>query len=1018
MSDILNAYVDNEDYAYVASNSLPSELRGFDRINPETNKEEIIKDYQFDIDASLKSVSIGSTTNLQDELNEVYNTIAVDSSIPFITGDTVYYSPQEESLIGLQTGTYFIKKISDAKFKLYSSLSSIESGSNLTFTKPVSTVGDNIGTHTFILDSQRESNLGLQKLLRKFPLEKNIENGSGTATVPGTTGMLINGIEIHNYKSNDVIYYGPIESANVLSGGENFDVINAPIIEVSAGAGSIAKIQPVISGSFEKLYVDTQDYNIDNIISVNISGGNGTGAVIEPVLISRPREVLFNAKEFSIGGGVNENTNQIIFLTDHNFVNGQKVIYNSLGNNSIKIGTFAKNIDLPNDSTYFVGVTNNKAIKLYNNLSDQQLDTNVVGIFTGSSGSHKFSTLSAKKQIAYTKIINGGEGYSNRKLIVSPTGISTTQNSINFKNHGFNSGEIIEYNYETSQISGITTTNQYYILKLDENSFRLCNAGVGGTNASNYERKNYEELNSNGSGYQYFKYPDISVSIEYNSVGFGTTTQSRQDIVTTPVVKGSIIDAYVYESGTGYGSTVLNFEDKPRINIQNGKSAQLTPVVIGDKITNVSISYQGSEYYSVPDLIVTGSGTGAELRAIINNGRILEVKVINTGIGYSASNTKIKVVSSGKNAFIDPQIRKLTLDDNKVRFDSGEVLLEGKDKLQYSVSKYFRKLRDSFLEKTDLSRNSKIIGWAYDGNPIIGPYGYTDPENKFSGLYYNELKLLESGYILNTSNVEDRPSGFDAGFFVEDYQFDGNGDLDEYNGRYEKNLEYPNGVYAYHATIDQFPYFIGNKYKSKLISDSDLNQTFDFNNSNLLRNTLPYKVSELGADYDFINETNDILNQKIEVLSVTSDSIKSIEIQNKGDNYRVGDKLIFDNTDTSGSGLNVNIATIEGKSIVELNTSPTEYLNSIFIWESSDKIKITILPNHNLSNLDYVTISGFSTNLSALNGTHQITVPSYANGRCLSTITSATLGFTHEFYVSPIPEHISLRRIIVIAVTP
>ena len=946
------------------------------------------------------------TTNLQDKLNEVYNSIEVDSSIPFITGDKVYYSPQEESLIGLQTGTYFIKKISNTKFKLYSSLSLIESGSNLTFTEPSSTVGDNIGTHTFILNSQRESNLGIQKLLRKFPLEKNIENGSGTATVPGTTGMLINGIEIHNYKSNDAIYYGPIESANVLSGGENFDVINAPIIEVSAGAGSIAKIQPVISGSFEKLYVDTQDYNIDNIISVNISGGNGTGAVIEPVLISRPREVLFNAEEFSSGGGVNENTDQIVFLTDHNFVNGQEIIYNSLGNNSIKIGTLADNIDLPTNSAYFVGVTNNKAIKLYNNLSDQQSDTNVVGIFTGSSGTHKFSTLSSKKQIAYTKIINGGEGYSNRKLIVSPTGISTTQNSINFKNHGFNSGEIIEYNYETSQISGITTTNQYYILKLDENSFRLCNAGVGGTNASNYERENYEELNSTGSGYQYFKYPDISVSIKYNSVGFGTTTQSHQDIVTTPVVKGSIIDAYVYESGTGYGSKVLNFEDKPTINIQNGKSAKLTPVVIGDKITNVSISYQGSEYYSVPDLIVTGSGTGAELRAIINNGRISEVKVINTGIGYSASNTKIQVVSSGKNALIDPQIRKLTLDDNKVRFNNGQVLLKGKDKLQYSVSKYFEDLRDSFVETpvgVGNTINSKIIGWAYDGNPIIGPYGYTDPENKLS-----ELKSLESGYILNISNVEDRPSGFDAGFFVEDYQFDGSGDLDEYNGRYEKNLEYPNGVYVYHATIDQFPYFIGNKYKSKLISDSDLNQTFDFNNSNLLRNTLPYKVSELSADYDFINETNDILNQKIEVLSVTSDSIKSIEIQNGGNNYKVGDKLIFDNTDTFGSGLNVNVAAIKGKSIVELNTSLTEYLNSIFTWESSDKIKISILPNHNLSNLDYVTISGFSTNLSALNGTHQITVPSYANGRCLSTITSASVGFTTEIYVSPIPEQVSV----------
>ena len=136
------------------------------------------------------------------------------------------------------------------------------------------------------------------------------------------------------------------------------------------------------------------------------------------------------------------------------------------------------------------------------------------------------------------KIIDKGEGYTNRKLIVKPTGISTTNNTVTFKNHGFNDGEIIEYNYESGSISGIATSNQYYVLKIDDNSFRICNAGVGGTIISNYDKKNYVEFNSTGSGYQYFKYPDISVSINYNSVGFGTTTQTLEDLVVTPVVKG------------------------------------------------------------------------------------------------------------------------------------------------------------------------------------------------------------------------------------------------------------------------------------------------------------------------------------------------------------------------------------------------------------------------------------------------------------------------------------------------
>ena len=998
LSDILNLYVDKDEYAYVASNSLPSEEKN-EIVDEDDDK---IIDYRLDIETNIKKVSIASTNNLADFSGDVYNTIEFNPSIPFLTGDKIYYFPQDEPLVGLQTGNYYAKLISANKFKLYTTPSLLDSNSNVTFQIPNS----GIGTHTFILNSQVETDLGIQKLLRKFPLEKNIENGSGTLTVPGTTGMLINGVEINNYKSKDVIYYGPIEDVDILSGGENFDVINPPLIEVSTGIGTTAKIQPVISGSFEKVYVDTQNYNIDRIVSIDISGGNGNGAVIEPVIIEKPREVLFNADEFSSGGGVSETTNQIVFLTDHNFFNGQEIIYNPLGNNPIAIGTIGNNINLPTNSTYFVGVTNNKAIKLYNNLSDQQSDTNVVGIYSGSVGSHKFSTLSSSKQISYVKIIDKGEGYTNRKLIVKPTGISTTNNTVTFKNHGFNDGEIIEYNYESGSISGIATSNQYYVLKIDDNSFRICNAGVGGTIISNYDKKNYVEFNSTGSGYQYFKYPDISVSINYNSVGFGTTTQTLEDLVVTPVVKGNVIDAYVYENGTGYGSTTLNLKKNPTISIKNGKFGQVTPVIVDGRITNVSISYVGIEYYSVPDLVVSGSGTGAELRAIVSNGQITEVKILNTGIGYSASNTKIEIVPSGKNVFIDPQIRKLSLNNNIARFTTGEVLLKGKDKLQYSVSEYFDNLRDSFKESPVGSATtiiSHIIGWAYDGNPIYGPYGYINPNDTSSG-----LKSLESGYSSNLSNIEDRPSGFDVGFFVEDYQFNGVGDLDEYNGRYEKNIEYPNGVYAYHATINQFPYFIGNKYKSKLISDSYLNQSFDFNNSNLLRNTLPYKVSELNANYDFINETSDVLDQKIEVVSVTSDSVKSIEIENSGSNYKVGDKLTFDDTDTSGSGLDVSVSSVKGKSIVNLNTNSTEYLNSIFTWDSSDEVKVSILPKHDLLNLDHVTISGFSTNLSILNGTHQITVPSYANGRCLSTITSASVGFTTEIYVSPIPDQVSV----------
>ena len=46
-----------------------------------------------------------------------------------------------------------------------------------------------------------------------------------------------------------------------------------------------------------------------------------------------------------------------------------------------------------------------------------------------------------------------------------------------------------------------------------------------------------------------------------------------------------------------------------------------------------------------------------------------------------------------------------------------------------------------------------------------------------------------------------RPTGFDAGFFINDYIYDGSGDLDIHNGRFCKTPEFPNGIYAYFTTV-------------------------------------------------------------------------------------------------------------------------------------------------------------------------------------------------------------------------
>ena len=378
------------------------------------------------------------------------------------------------------------------------------------------TFGTSSGSHSFTEYSQRSGIIGAQKILKKFPLDVNIKNGTREVTIPGPTGMLINGVEINNYKSNDKIYYGPLESINVLNSGTNYDVINPPLLTVSSGVGITALVQPVVSGSIKEVYIDAQDYDINTIVSIGVTGGNGSGAVLEPIINKRVREIFFDGRTTTNSGGISTTTRQLTFLTNHNLINGEAVIYNSNGN--LEIGVGLGSSTLINNAIYYTKIDNNTTVKLYQSISDYSSGINTIRFnINNTSGIHKFRTTSNKNTISEIKVINGGSGYTNRKLIVSPTGISTINHTINFKNHGFNSGDLVKYTYQTSTI-GISTSSQYYILKNSDDSFRLCDAGIGGTNTSNYNRQNYIKFSSTGSGYQYFNYPDISVSVKYTPV--------------------------------------------------------------------------------------------------------------------------------------------------------------------------------------------------------------------------------------------------------------------------------------------------------------------------------------------------------------------------------------------------------------------------------------------------------------------------------------------------------------------
>ena len=124
----------------------------------------------------------------------------------------------------------------------------------------------------------------------------------------------------------------------------------------------------------------------------------------------------------------------------------------------------------------------------------------------------------------------------------------------------------------------------------------------------------------------------------------------------------------------------------------------------------------------------------------------------------------------------------------------------------------------------DETIHSPLIGFAFDGFPIYGAYGYRNADGS------GGLERIKSGYQLRDiterthwadgTDVDDGPDVNDTyflGYFREDYEFISHSEeyyLDEHNGRFCVTPEYPAGTYAYFATVDEnwnsaYPYAVG-----------------------------------------------------------------------------------------------------------------------------------------------------------------------------------------------------------------
>ncbi|MBE2283494.1 MAG: YHYH protein [Prosthecobacter sp.] len=116
---------------------------------------------------------------------------------------------------------------------------------------------------------------------------------------------------------------------------------------------------------------------------------------------------------------------------------------------------------------------------------------------------------------------------------------------------------------------------------------------------------------------------------------------------------------------------------------------------------------------------------------------------------------------------------------------------------------HYHGIPNGLLEK--LSGNKPqmtLLGWAADGFPIYGPWGYSEANNAGSS-----VKKLTSSYAVKSgSRPEGSPGGKYDGAFVQDYEYvEGSGDLDASNGRQGVTPEFPKGTY-YYVLTNEYPF--------------------------------------------------------------------------------------------------------------------------------------------------------------------------------------------------------------------
>ena len=462
---------------------------------------------------------------------------------------------------------------------------------------------------------------------------------------------------------------------------------------------------------------------------------------------------------------------------------------------------------------------------------------------------------------------------------------------------------------------------------------------VNGVSLLNHKSQNgidfgsVEKIEVTRSGRGYTVPPKVNVE------GDATATASINGL-------GEVTSVTITNPGAGYSSA-------PEVTFTSGTGGQFIVTIQQGEIASIALAINsqaeiidaGQDYTEEPNVFIfdsSGKGKGALFTCQIDTatGRITGFTKLSGGFDYQESTTTVTLAPKSSaaeatasltrwrfNSYLEKQVDNGNAsgiveeaNDANFGFTYGHIIAPTSLKIQRSDNV------DTQGNALTNKSHSPILGWAYDGNPIYGSFGYDNPYQDTSAASPT-IKRMGSSWRLKSTRGSNAPgeATYSLGRFCNDYEYvERLGDLDANNGRFCVTPEFPNGTYAYFMTTDSnetptFPYSIGEAYYNVPVEENwKTKSKQDF---------LPDRVRRRAQNEN--DQAGELLTSRISGISYGP--IQDIEVHQSSANFTNEDVLYVDNSiNDSGSGLFAAVNEIKGQTVAALscNTPKNNYFTT------------------------------------------------------------------------------------------